>query len=102
MRISDWSSDVCSSDLHCDERRPRYRAATAFGASAPEDARRPRYRQLRAVPSRTGVYAEHHLPKGGSTTLTICIGYRRCLGGGRRDVGKCLLHLLAAPIGPTS
>src|SRR3546814_3220265 len=78
------------SSRHCDERRPRYRAATAFGASAPEDARRPRYRQLRAVPSRTGVYAEHHLPKGGSTTLTICIGYRRCLGGGRRDVGKCL------------
>src|SRR3546814_10611980 len=29
MRISDWSSDVCSSDLHVSIRRCRYDAATA-------------------------------------------------------------------------
>jgi hypothetical protein len=46
---------------------------------------------LAPSPSRTGVHAEHRLPKGGSTTLTICIGDRRCIGGGRYDVGKCLL-----------
>ena len=48
-------------------------------------------RQLGAVPSRTGVHAEHRLPKGGSITLTIYIGYRGCVGGGRHDIGKCLL-----------
>jgi NO-binding membrane sensor protein with MHYT domain len=43
-------------------------ASGMAGASAPEDARRPRYRELGAVPSRTGVHAEHRLPTGGSTT----------------------------------
>src|SRR3546814_13801124 len=33
MRISDWSSDVCSSDLHRDEEGPRADAAT--GAHSP-------------------------------------------------------------------
>ena len=57
------------SSRHCDERQPHYRAATAFGASAREDARRPQDRQLGAVPSRTGVHAEHRLPKGGIAHL---------------------------------
>ena len=43
-------------------------ASGMAGASAPEDARRPRYRELGAVPSRTGVHAEHRLPTGGSST----------------------------------
>ena len=36
-------------------------ASGMAGASAPEDARRPRYTELGAVPSRTGVHAEHRL-----------------------------------------
>src|SRR3546814_1184424 len=38
MRISDWSSDVCSSDLHG---RPHGRPAVAAATAAPVLARRP-------------------------------------------------------------
>src|SRR3546814_2735928 len=44
MRISDWSSDVCSSDLHVPRRRAACRGrGPAAGAEAPaQDDRRPR------------------------------------------------------------
>src|SRR3546814_2965854 len=43
MRISDWSSDVCSSDLFCDARHRSCRNASLYLATRPSDCCRRRH-----------------------------------------------------------
>src|SRR3546814_16650604 len=55
MRISDWSSDVCSSDLDR-HRHPRRRrsAARSAGVASPRGCRRDRRRRYRAAAQHRG------------------------------------------------
>src|SRR3546814_3570892 len=46
MRISDWSSDVCSSDLYRSRRRPAERRRAPHAGPAPGGRRRRRARAL--------------------------------------------------------
>src|SRR3546814_3125528 len=68
MRISDWSSDVCSSDLRSTARRRIREARTADGHVAGDAARRPARAAVLAVhvdadADRSGVArARHRLP----------------------------------------
>src|SRR3546814_4302418 len=61
MRISDWSSDVCSSDLHHDARDQKRIANRIFMR------REPRY-VLRGVPSLAEEFTNELLPKGHAET----------------------------------
>src|SRR3546814_12841828 len=61
MRISDWSSDVCSSDLHHDARDQKRIANRIFMR------REPRY-VLRGVPRPADEFTNELLPKGHAET----------------------------------
>src|SRR3546814_15436617 len=54
VRISDWSSDVCSSDLNPDPMARSRRRSLAFGTGTPTwGVHAPRYRNLRRCQPRT-------------------------------------------------
>src|SRR3546814_5352242 len=97
MRISDWSSDVCSSDLLCRlqdraRRHPRRddglgRFRRGFGRQAPHGAgRRPVHRETadRGVPRTDGVGRDRRDPGYGRGRAHLLVG-RDGVEGRRRD-----------------
>src|SRR3546814_1733970 len=58
MRISDWSSDVCSSDLTGEDRTDHYLPLTQVADSIR------RHRALTPIPHRTGGPARYHAVDG--------------------------------------
>src|SRR3546814_935984 len=98
MRISDWSSDVCSSDLHPSGRDPR-RAALFTGAAAHGGARRPHsHGRRRAVPLGEGRGAGDPLdPVPHARLLSLDRRYREPRSDPSRDYpGDAAYHHLGA------
>src|SRR3546814_6226642 len=58
MRISDWSSDVCSSDRHCDRLADRFRWWCFFGAKRIAEAELDRVRAITRAQLRVGRVTE--------------------------------------------
>src|SRR3546814_16740288 len=65
MRISDWSSDVCSSDLSVDVDRKR--AGEAVGAGRMDDGERQDQHRDGRADRRNQNEAEHHAGDGGES-----------------------------------
>src|SRR3546814_16973873 len=90
MRISDWSSDVCSSDLVLPDRLP----AVRLGRGRREDQGLPELRPLRGGPGRGRQGgrlgpARRRDPRGGARHR-------------REDRGEVVLHPIQACGGPTT
>src|SRR3546814_2916975 len=68
MRISDWSSDVCSSDLHNIRKVPHLKVADSLRSAAHRSAKRETVRFVR-VRGNINIQPDNTTPVGNSAVL---------------------------------